>query len=56
MATFSEQLRYRVRSFFTNWHEYDGPFWTKVRLTLRNRWRALATLKGCCGHAGQPGC
>jgi hypothetical protein len=56
MASFAEQLRYHVRSFFTNWQEYEGPFWTKVQLTFRNRWRSLATLKGCCGHPGQPGC
>ena len=56
MASFSEQLRYHVRSFFTNWQEYEGPFLSKVRLTLRNRWRAIVLLKGCCGNAGQPGC
>jgi hypothetical protein len=27
-----------------------------VRLTLRNRWRAIVMLKGCCGNPGQPGC
>ena len=43
-----------VREFFTNWREYDGPFSKKVRLTLRNRWRSVATLKGCCGHHGEP--
>jgi hypothetical protein len=43
-----------VRAFFTNWREYDAPFATKVRLTLRNRARALT--KGCCGHHGEPGC
>jgi len=56
MASLREQLRYRVRSFFTNWREYDGPFGTKVWLTLRNRTRSIVTFKGCCGHAGQPGC
>jgi len=56
MATFGERARYHVRSFFTNWREYEAPFWTKVGLTLRNRWRSIVLLKGCCGHAGQPGC
>ena len=42
--------------FFTNWNEYEGPFGKKLRLTLRNRWLTIATLKGCCGHPGEPGC
>ena len=56
MSRFRDQARYRVRSFFTNWREYEGPFRTKVWLTLRNRTRSIVTFKGCCGHAGQPGC
>jgi hypothetical protein len=56
MTTFGEHVGYRVRSFFTNWREYEGPFFTKVGLTLRNRARAFLLFKGCCGHAGQPGC
>ncbi|HEX9122914.1 MAG TPA: hypothetical protein VF984_06080 [Actinomycetota bacterium] len=44
------------RAFFTNWRTYDGPFATKVRLTIRNRFRAVVLLKGCCGHHGEPGC
>lgn len=56
MAAFSEQLRAHVRAFFTNWRRYDAPFWTKLWLTLRNRARSVVTLKGCCGHPGQPGC
>ena len=51
-----DQLRARVGWFFTNWREYDGPFGRKVRLTLRNRTRAILLLKGCCGHPGEPGC
>ena len=56
MSRFSERLRYHGRSFFTNWREYEGPFGTKVRLTLRNRWRSIVLLKGCCSHPGEPGC
>jgi hypothetical protein len=56
MAGFRERLRYHGRSFFTNWREFEGPFGTKVWLTLKNRTRSIVTLKGCCGHAGQPGC
>ena len=44
------------REFFTNWSEYQGPFGKKIALTLRNRWLTIATLKGCCGHPGEPGC
>jgi hypothetical protein len=45
-----------VHEFFTNWREYDGPVSKKVWLTLKNRARAATTLKGCCGHHGEPGC
>ena len=45
-----------VASFFTNWREYDAPLATKVRLTVRNRFRAVFLLKGCCGNHGEPGC
>ena len=55
-GSFSEQLRERVRAFFTNWQEYDAGFWTKVGLTLKNRTRSVVTLQGCCGNHGQPGC
>ena len=56
MAAFMDRLRYHARSFFTNWSTYEAPLRTKVRLTFRNRWRAIAMLKGCCGNPGQPGC
>jgi hypothetical protein len=54
MARLGDELRARARAFFTNWRAYEGPFATKVALTLRNR--ARATVRGCCGHPGQPGC
>jgi hypothetical protein len=53
---FFAQLRSYGRVFFTNWTSYDAGFLTKVGLTLRNRTRAVVTLKGCCGNHGQPGC
>jgi hypothetical protein len=56
MGSFRSQLRQRARDFFTNWRTYDGPFLTKLGLTLRNRTKSVVTLKGCCGHLGQPGC
>lgn len=51
----AEALR-RFGGFFTNWREYDAAFETKIRLTVRNRLRAFATLEGCCGNLGEPGC
>ncbi len=45
-----------VRQFFTNWKESDDPLGRKLRLTARNRLIAFGTLKGCCGHYGEPGC
>jgi hypothetical protein len=42
--------------FFTNWNDYEGPIGKKLALTFRNRWLTIATLKGCCGHPGEPGC
>jgi hypothetical protein len=45
-----------INGFFTNWREFDGSFGRKVALTLRNRTKAVVTLKGCCGNHGEPGC
>jgi hypothetical protein len=51
---FLDLAREHIRNFFTNWSTYDAPVTTKLRLTARNRVRALLT--GCCGNHGQPGC
>jgi hypothetical protein len=56
MRRFLTELRSYARSFFTNWRAYDAPLATKLWLTLRNRTRGIVTLRGCCGHLGQPGC
>jgi hypothetical protein len=46
-------LRDRSAGFLTNLDA--GPPWPqKVVPLLRNR--ARATVAGCCGHPGQPGC
>ena len=45
-----------VRDLFTNWKESDARLSRKLAMTLRNRARAYGTLKGCCGHHGEPGC
>lgn len=39
-----------------NWREYEGPFHTKLRLTLRNNWTKIRTRSDCCGNFGEPGC
>jgi hypothetical protein len=40
MRRFLREVRVHVRNFFTNWHEYDAPVATKLRLTFRNRLHA----------------
>jgi hypothetical protein len=49
-------VRAWLLALFTNWTTYEAPFGTKARLFVRNRYRAVVLLKGCCGHAGEPGC
>jgi hypothetical protein len=45
-----------------SWHAlFDNlgapvPFWTKLRLVLRNSAYKVAHRTNCCGHPGQPGC
>ena len=56
MRRFFRGLRRYAGWFFTNWREYDAPLPTKLWLTLANRTRSIVTLKGCCGHLGEPGC
>ena len=45
-----------VRQFVINWEVSDEPVGRKLRVTVRNRAIAYGTLKGCCGHYGEPGC
>jgi hypothetical protein len=56
MRRFWAQAKEHVRNFFTNWHEYDAPVFTKLRLTIRNRFHATLSRAQCCGHDGEPGC
>lgn len=53
---FLERLREHMRTFFTNWREYDAPLGTKLRLTFRNRLKATLSRAQCCGNPGEPGC
>lgn len=43
-----------VRDFDRNIREFKGPLAEKIRLIIRNR--AIASVRGCCGHHGEPGC
>jgi hypothetical protein len=45
-----------LRDAFENWRYSDAPFFKKVRLTAKNEWRKLRTLKDCCGNIDEPGC
>ena len=45
-----------VEDYLRNWRESEEPFLRKVSLALRNRRISIVTLKGCCGHPGEPGC
>ena len=56
MRRFLREAKRHLMNFFTNWREYDAPFGTKVRLTVRNRVRATFSKQQCCGHTGEPGC
>jgi hypothetical protein len=53
---FLQRAGEHIRSFFTNWREYDAPIGTKLRLTMRNRLKATFSTRQCCGHPGEPGC
>jgi hypothetical protein len=55
-GSFLEQLKYFTSSFFSNWSNYEASFGKKLALTVKNRSRAVYTLKGCCGNHGEPGC
>jgi hypothetical protein len=43
-------------ALFANFHTYDAPWPTKVRLALANSLKKARTRSSCCGNYGQPGC
>ena len=49
-------MRKYISDYARNWREYEGPLAKKLALAARNRTRAMASMKGCCGHRGEPGC
>jgi hypothetical protein len=55
-VSFLRDLGGFVRTFFTNLDQPGMAARTKWAKLVRNRTRAIVTLKGCCGHPGEPGC
>ncbi|HLH25815.1 MAG TPA: hypothetical protein VK066_25130 [Chloroflexota bacterium] len=45
-----------LRALIANFHDYDAPLSTKLRLALRNTAIKLRQRSSCCGHPGEPGC
>jgi len=43
-----------IKDFFSNM-QGDMPFWTKIRLALRNNAIKIKTRKECCGNHCEPG-
>jgi hypothetical protein len=54
--SFGQELREYARTFLTNLDQPGMPATEKWAKLVRNRFKAFVTLKGCCGHPGQPGC
>lgn len=52
----AERYHPSIREAFENWRYSDLPFFTKVRLTARNEFKKIRTLKSCCGNIDEPGC
>jgi hypothetical protein len=50
------RARPNLGAVFSNFHTFDAPFLTKLRLAVRNNWIKARARKGCCGNNGQPGC
>jgi hypothetical protein len=43
-------------AFVTNFHDYEAPLATKIRMAMRNNLIKWRTHSSCCGHPGEPGC
>lgn len=53
---FFRELRGYAANVFTNLDQPGMPAGEKWSKFVRNRFRAMVLLKGCCGHPGEPGC
>ncbi len=45
-----------LQGVFSNWKNNPLPFFSKVKMVLRNNLIKLKTRKNCCGHYGEVGC
>ena len=52
----SGRQRPSMGAVLSNWKESSAPFFTKLRMAMRNNWTKLRTRKNCCGREGEPGC
>jgi hypothetical protein len=52
--TWIGELRERSEEYLANVRNFEGSAFEMARLIARNR--AIALVKGCCGHHGEPGC
>jgi hypothetical protein len=56
MASSDPRPRPSLRAVFANWHTYDAPFGTKLRMVAANNLVKVRKRQDCCGNHGQPGC
>ena len=43
-------------SAFANLRGTGRPWREVLAIAASNMWRKIASLRGCCGHPGHPGC
>lgn len=56
MAEQRPRVQPSLRDSLTNWRQSQLPFFSKMRMAMRNNWTKLRTRQNCCGNYGQPGC
>lgn len=52
----SQRYRPNIRDTLENWRHSDAPFLHKLRLTAKNEWTKMRTMRNCCGNIDEPGC
>ncbi len=56
MASRGGRPRPSLKAAFANWHTFDAPFGTKLRMVATNNLAKVRKRQDCCGNHGQPGC
>jgi hypothetical protein len=56
MSNEPRRARPSLGAVFSNFHTFDAPFLTKLRMAAHNNWIKARTGTDCCGNGGQPGC